>query len=77
MTGSTSTGIGTVIGTGSYTVTPEGNTGVAVDWMGNIYIPDGYLKSDPSRIIKVTAAGVASLLSPTGITLLAVLRASA
>ena len=68
VTGSTSAGIGTVIGTGSYTVTPEGNTGVAVDGMGNIYITDGYLNSDPSRIIKVTAAGVASLLSPTGIT---------
>jgi hypothetical protein len=68
VTGSTSTGIGTVIGTGSYTVTPEGNTGVAVDWMGNIYITDGYLELDPSRIIKVTPSGVASLLTPTGIT---------
>jgi DNA-binding beta-propeller fold protein YncE len=68
VTGSTSAGIGTVIGTGSYTISPEGNTGVAVDWMGNIYIPDGYLGSDPSRIIKVTSAGVVSLLTPTGIT---------
>jgi sugar lactone lactonase YvrE len=69
VTGSTSTGIGTVIGTGSYAVSSEGNTGVAVDGMGNIYITDGYLgSSDPSRIIKVTPAGVASLLTPTGIT---------
>jgi Bacterial Ig-like domain (group 3)/NHL repeat len=42
--------------------------GVAVDSMGNIYIPDGYAGADPSRIIKVTAAGAASLLTPTGIT---------
>ena len=36
--------------------------------MGNIYIPDGYAGSDPSRVIKVTAAGAASLLAATGIT---------
>jgi hypothetical protein len=35
--------------------------------MGNIYIPDGYA-ADPSRVIKVTAAGAASLLTPAGIT---------
>jgi sugar lactone lactonase YvrE len=68
VSGSTSTGLGTVIGTGSYTTTTDGITGVAVDWMGNIYIPDGYAGSDPSRIIKVTAAGAASLVTPTGIT---------
>jgi uncharacterized protein (TIGR03437 family) len=69
VSGSTSTGIGTVIGTGSYTTSTDGITGVAVDSMGNIYITDGYsLSSDPSRVIKVTAAGVASLLTPTGIT---------
>ena len=66
--GSTSTGMGTVIGTGSYTTSAEGITGVAVDSMGNIYIPDGYAGTDPSRIIKVTATGVVSLLTPTGIT---------
>jgi uncharacterized protein (TIGR03437 family) len=65
---STSQGIGTVIGTGSFTTSSLGITGVAVDSMGNIYIPDGYSGSDPSRVIKVTAAGVASLLTPTGIT---------
>ncbi len=43
VTGSTSTGIGKVISTGSYTVSEEGNTGVAVDGMGNIYNTDGYL----------------------------------
>jgi DNA-binding beta-propeller fold protein YncE len=68
VTGSTSTGIGTEVDTGSYTVSPLGNTGVAVDGMGNIYITDGYLGSDPSRIIKVTQAGVVSLLTPAGIT---------
>ncbi|MGD0132106.1 MAG: NHL repeat-containing protein, partial [Bryobacteraceae bacterium] len=69
VSGSTSTGIGTVIGTGNYTITASGIVGVAVDAMGNIYIPDGYQNgTDPSRIIKVTAAGVASLLTPAGIT---------
>ncbi len=66
--GTTSQGIGTVIATKGYTTSPEGITGVAVDSMGNIYIPDGYAGTDPSRIIKVTAAGAASLLTPTGIT---------
>ena len=68
VSGSTSTGLGTVIGTGSYITTTNGITGVAVDWMGNIYIPDGYQGNDPSRVIKVTAAGAASLVTPTGIT---------
>ncbi len=66
--GSISQGIGTVIGTGSYTTSTDGITGVAVDYLGNVYISDGYAGSDASRIIKVTAAGVASLLTPTGIT---------
>jgi DNA-binding beta-propeller fold protein YncE len=67
--GSTSSGVGTVIATKGYTTSAEGITGVAVDSMGNIYIPDGYAGSaDPSRVIKVTAAGAASLLTPTGIT---------
>jgi hypothetical protein len=68
VTGSTATGIGTMIGTGSYTTSSEGNTGVAVDGMGSIYITDGYAGSDPSRVIKVSSAGVVSLLTPTGIT---------
>ena len=66
--GSTSKGIGTVIATKGYTTSTTGITGVAVDSMGNIYIPDGYAGTDPSRIIKVTAAGAASLLTATGIT---------
>ncbi len=66
--GSTSKGIGTVIATKGYTTSSLGITGVGVDSMGNIYIPDGYAGADPSRVIKVTAAGAASLLSPTGIT---------
>lgn len=65
--GSTSKGIGTVIATKGYTTSTDGITGVAVDSMGNIYIPDGYSGADPSRVIKVTAAGAASLLTPTGI----------
>jgi hypothetical protein len=65
--GTTSQGIGTVIATKGYTTSAEGITGVAVDSMGNIYIPDGYA-ADPSRVIKVTAAGAASLLTPAGIT---------
>jgi DNA-binding beta-propeller fold protein YncE len=65
--GSTSRGIGTVIATRGYTTTSLGITGVAVDSKGNIYIPDGYA-ADPSRVIKVTAAGATSLLTPTGIT---------
>ncbi len=67
--GTTSQGVGTVIGTPGYTTTTDGITGVAVDSMGNIYIPDGYqFSADPSRVIKVTAAGAASLLAPNGIT---------
>ena len=66
--GTTSTGIGTVIGTGSFITSSLGITGVAVDSLGNIYIPDGYAGTDPSRVIKVTAAGVVSLLTPNGIT---------
>ena len=62
-----SQGLGTVIATKGYTTTSLGITGVAVDSMGNIYIPDGYA-ADPSRVIKVTAAGAASLLAPAGIT---------
>ena len=65
--GTTSRGVGTAIATKGYTTTSLGITGVAVDSMGNIYIPDGYA-ADPSRVIKVTAAGAASLLTPTGIT---------
>jgi uncharacterized protein (TIGR03437 family) len=68
VTGSTSTGIGTVIGTGIYTTGAEEIVGVAVDPLGNIYITDGYAGTDPSRVIKVTAAGVVSLLTPAGIT---------
>ncbi len=66
--GTTSQGIGTVIGMGNFTTGTDEITGVAVDFMGNIYIPDGYNGVDPSRIIKVTTAGVASLLTPNGIT---------
>jgi Bacterial Ig-like domain (group 3) len=67
--GTTSQGFGTVVGTTGYTTTPLSITGVAVDSMGNIYIPDGYSQGgDPSRVIKVTAAGVVSLMTPTGIT---------
>jgi sugar lactone lactonase YvrE len=64
--GSASSGLGTVIGTGSFTFTPSTLTGVAVDAQGNIYAA-ARTENDDS-IIKVTTAGVASELSFPGIT---------
>jgi hypothetical protein len=118
VSGSTSTGIGMVIATGSYsftgstltglTIDPQGNIyaaartqndssiikvsssgavsalaipnnitpalnnqqGVAADAMGNIYIVDSIASTNPdttnSRIVKITTAGVASILSLSG-----------
>jgi len=62
--GSTSEGNGTVIGTGSYSFPGGTLTGVAVDLAGTIYIADRF----NNRVVQVTAAGVASLLAPSGIT---------
>jgi sugar lactone lactonase YvrE len=62
--GSTSSGLGTVIGTGAFTFTAASLTGLAVDAQGNIYAD----AQNSSSVIKVTAAGVASELSFPGIT---------
>jgi sugar lactone lactonase YvrE len=67
VTGSTSTGIGTVINTGSYSFTGSTLTGLTVDSQGNIYAASR--TQNNSSIIKVTAAGVASALAiPENIT---------
>ncbi len=66
--GSTSMGIGTVIATGSYTTSSDGNYRGSGRLDGKHLYPGRVRRADPSRVIKVTAAGAASLLSPTGIT---------
>ncbi|MGO8789168.1 MAG: Ig-like domain repeat protein [Terriglobia bacterium] len=62
--GATSTGIGSAVATGSYSL---GSTvsGVAVDAAGTVYIAD----TTNNRIVKVTATGSASLVSTPGLTL--------
>jgi sugar lactone lactonase YvrE len=62
--GSTSSGLGVVIGTGAFTFAEDTLTGLAVDAQGNIYAD----AQNSSSVIKVTAAGVASELSFPGIT---------
>jgi hypothetical protein len=62
--GSTSSGLGVVIGTGAFTFAEDTLTGLAVDAQGNIYAD----AQNGSSVIKVTAAGVASELSFPGIT---------
>ena len=64
--GSSSTGLGTAIGTGSFTFTGSTLTGMTVDSQGNIYT--AARSQNSSSIIKVTNAGVASELSFPGIT---------
>jgi sugar lactone lactonase YvrE len=67
VTGSTSTGIGTVINTGSYSFTGSTLTGLAIDPRGNIYA--AARTDNDSSIIKVTASGVVSALAiPNNIT---------
>jgi hypothetical protein len=63
--GSTSRGIGTVINTGSYTFSSSTITGVTVGSNGTVYI--AARTSNSSHVVQVTAAGVASLLNPNGI----------
>jgi sugar lactone lactonase YvrE len=63
--GSTSSGLGTVIGTGAFTFAEVTLTGTTVDAQGNIYIAAE--TDNSSSVIKVTAAGVASELSFPGI----------
>jgi sugar lactone lactonase YvrE len=65
--GSTSSGLGTVIGTGSYTFTGSTVTGLSVDSGGSIYI--AARTQNNSSIIKVTRAGIASaVVIPSNIT---------
>jgi sugar lactone lactonase YvrE len=64
--GSTSSGLGTALATGSYSFAAETLSGTAVDTKGNVYI--AARTDNNSSIIKVTAAGVASVLAPTGLT---------
>src|SRR5580704_11841907 len=64
--GSTSSGLGTVIGTGAFTFAGASLTGMTVDAQGNIYA--AARTDNSSSVIKVTAAGVASELSFPGIT---------
>jgi sugar lactone lactonase YvrE len=67
VSGSTSTGVGTVVNTGSYTFSGNSITGVAVAPNGTVYI--AARTSNTSHVVQVTAGGVASLLTPTGLTL--------
>jgi uncharacterized protein (TIGR03437 family) len=65
--GSTSTGMGSVINTGSYSFTGGTLTGLAVDLQGTVYA--AARTQNNSSIVKVTVAGVASLLAiPSNIT---------
>jgi len=67
VTGSTSTGIGTVIPTSSYSFTGSTLTGLTIDPQGNIYA--AARTQNDSSIIKVTASGVVSALAiPSNIT---------
>jgi len=63
--GSTSSGKGTVLSTGSYTFPGSTLTGAAVDTKGTVYIAAG--AGNSSNIIQVTATGVASELTATGL----------
>ena len=62
--GSTSSGLGTVIGSGSYSFTGSTLTGLTIDPQGNIYA--AARTQNNSSIIKVTRAGVASALAIPG-----------
>jgi sugar lactone lactonase YvrE len=66
--GSTSSGVGTVISTGSYSFSAGKVSGVAVGLDGTVYIASG--TDNTSHVVQVTAAGVASLLNPAGISFL-------
>jgi sugar lactone lactonase YvrE len=66
--GATSSGVGTVLDTGSYSFSAGKLTGVAVGPDGTVYIASG--TDNGSRVVQVTAAGVASLLNPSGFSFL-------
>jgi len=65
--GSTSSGVGTVIGTGSYPFTGSTLTGLAVDAQRTVYA--AARTQNNSSIVQVTAAGIASLVNTGGLTL--------
>jgi sugar lactone lactonase YvrE len=64
ITGSASTGIGRVLGTGSYSFSGSTLTGLSVDNQGTLYAAARTQNS--SSIVKVTPSGVASLVSIPG-----------
>jgi hypothetical protein len=64
--GPTSSGLGVVIGTGTFSFTGSTLTGLTVDAQGNIYAAARTQNS--SNIIKLTTAGVASALNFSGLT---------
>src|SRR5580693_1005334 len=61
--GSTSSGLGAVIGTGAFTFTEDTLTGLAVDAQGNVYAG----AQNSGSVVKVTTAGVASALGISGL----------
>jgi sugar lactone lactonase YvrE len=65
--GSTSSGVGTVIGTGSYSFAVSTLTGLAVDSQRTIYA--AARTQNNSSIVKITAAGIASIVNTGGLTL--------
>jgi sugar lactone lactonase YvrE len=67
VSGSTATGNGTVLTTSGYSFAGSTLTGVTVDWQGSVYI--AARTDNNSGIVKVTSAGVSSLLAPNGVTL--------
>jgi hypothetical protein len=64
--GSTSSGLGQVINTGSYSFLSSSITGVGVSSNGTVYIAGR--TSNQSNVVQVTAAGVASLVNASGVT---------
>jgi DNA-binding beta-propeller fold protein YncE len=66
VSGSTSSGAGTVVNTGSYTFQDSTVTGVAVGPNGTVYI--AARAANNNQVIQVTATGVASALTATGLT---------
>ncbi len=66
--GSTSSGVGTVLATGSYSLTAGKLSGVAVGPDGTVYIASG--TDNSSHVVQVTAAGVASLLNSSALSFL-------
>ena len=64
--GSTSSGLGQVVNTGSYSFAGGSVTGVGVSSNGTVYIAGR--TSNQSNVVQVTAAGVASLLNASGVT---------